>query len=77
VAVLNARRAGAFTGPTEKAEIQVFFEPFGEFYTAIGGGFDQMNPAAWRFSLQAKSTIGGALIQAQAAVDALVEFREI
>jgi hypothetical protein len=55
----------------------MIFEPFGEFDTAIGSGLDQMNPAAWRFRLEAKHPVGGALIQAQAAMDALIEFREI
>src|SRR5258706_7094430 len=43
----------------------------------IGGGFDEMNPAARRFRFQTRHTIGRALIQTQAAVDALVEFGKV
>ena len=55
----------------------MIFEPFGEFDTAIGGGLDQMNPAAGRFGFQAKCTIRRTLIQTQSAVDTLIEFGQV
>ena len=76
-AILDAGRTGALTGAAEQTEIDMFLESGAELDASIGGGFDQMNPAARRFRFEACGAIGWTLIQAQAAVDALVEFGEI
>ena len=44
-----------------------------EFDATFSGGAHQMNPAAGRFGLQPKRTVGRTLIQTQSAMDALIE----
>jgi len=55
----------------------MFLKTVAEIDASIGGGFDQMNSAARRFRFQTRHTIGRALIQTQAAVNALVEFGQV
>ena len=76
-AILDAGRTGAFTGAAEQAEINMFLESVAQLDASIGGGFDQMDSAARRFRFEAGGAIGRTLIQAQATVDALIEFGEI
>ncbi len=51
-AVLNAGRTGGFTSAAQQAKIDMLFEALVKLDTALGRGFDQMNPAAWRFGLE-------------------------
>ena len=76
-AILHAGRAGALAGAAEQAKIEMFFETFVQFDPPIGCGFDQMNSAARRLRFETQHAIGRALIQTQAAMDALVELGEV
>ena len=53
------------------------FEAIVQLDAPVGGSFDQMDSAARRFRLQTSDAVGRTLVQAQAAVNALVEFGEI
>ena len=76
-AVLHAGRARALAGAAEQTEINMFLESVAELDASIGGGFDQMDSAARRFRFEAGGAISRTLIQAQAAMNALIEFGEI
>jgi hypothetical protein len=77
VAILHAGRAGALAGTAEKTEIEMLFEAIVEFDSSVGGSPDQVDPAAWRFRFQTKNLISGTLIQAETAMDALIELGDI
>ena len=57
--------------------MHVVFKTLGELDAPLGGSAHQMNSAARRFRLQTQRAVGRALIQAEAAVDALVEFGKV
>jgi hypothetical protein len=76
-AILDSGRTGRLAGTAKEAEIQVIFKAFAEFDATIGGGLHQMNPAPGRFGFQAKCAVRRTLIQAEAAMDALIEFGKI
>jgi hypothetical protein len=55
----------------------MLFEAIGQLDAPVGGSFDQMDSAARRFRLETSDAVGRTLVQAQAAVNALVEFGKI
>lgn len=44
---------------------------------AVRGGPHQVNPSARRFRFQVEGAVGRALVEAETAVDALVELRDV
>ena len=76
-AILDTRRASTLTGTAQKTEIEMLRKAFIELDTSFGSGFDEMNPAARRLRLQLQGSIGRALVQTEAAMNALIEFREV
>ena len=76
-AILHAGGTSGLAGAAEQTKLQVFFEAIVQLDASVGGSFDQMDSAARRFRLQTRDAIGRTLIQAQAAVNALVEFGKI
>ncbi len=76
-AILHAGGTSGLAGAAKQTKLQVFFEAIVQLDASVGGSFDQMDSAARRFRLQPRDTVGRTLIQAQAAVNALVEFRKI
>ena len=75
--ILDTGRAGALTGAAEKAKLEMLLEAIVQFNAPFGCGFDQMDSAARRFRLEAQHAVGRALIQTEAAVDALVELGKV
>ena len=55
----------------------MFFKTLVELDAPFGGGFDEMNSPARRLRFEVQRAIGGALIQAKTAMDALVELGKI
>ena len=76
-AVLHAGRTGGLTGATEQAELQMLFETVVQLDAPVRHCFDQVNSPTRRFGFKSSNTISRTLIQAQTAVDALIEFSEI
>ena len=55
----------------------MIFETFRELNATLRGRFDEVNSAARRLRLQVQHAVGRTLVQAQPAVDALIELREV
>lgn len=66
------RRTDRFAGAAADAIIQVPACRIGDFQTAAGHTLQQCDPASRRFALQTGEPVGGAVRQAQTALDALV-----
>ena len=75
--VLNTRRTRTLASAAEQTQIDVFFEAFVELDAPVGRGFDEMNPAAWRFRFELQGSISRALIQTEAAMNALVQLGNV
>ena len=75
--VLNTRGTSTLASAAEQAQMKMLLETIIQFDAPFGGGFDQVNPAARRFRFELQSSIGRALIQTEAAVNALVELGKI
>ena len=76
-AILHAGGTSGLAGAAKQTKLQVFFEAIVQLDASVGRSFDQMDSAARRFRLQPRDTVGRTLIQAQAAVNALIEFGEV
>ena len=76
-AILHAGGTSGLAGAAEQTKLQMLFEAIGQLDAPVGGSFDQMDSAARRFRLETSDAVGGTLVQAQAAVNALVEFGEV
>jgi hypothetical protein len=75
--VLNTRGTRTLASAAQQAQMKMLLETIIQFDAPLGGGFDQVNPAARRFRFELQSSIGRALVQTQAAVNTLVELRKV
>src|SRR5829696_8473848 len=75
--ILHAGRTGGLAGAAKQTELQMLLEAIVQLDAPVSRRFDQMDSAARRFGFKTGDAIGRTLVQAQTAVDALVEFGEV
>ncbi len=71
LAVLDARGAGRLAGAAIQALIDMFYEGIAQRQAALIDQHDLANTSARRIGFQAPEFVGGAVIQAQAAMNAV------
>ena len=76
-AILHAGGTSGLAGAAEQTKLQMLFEAIVQLDAPVGGSFDQMDSAARRFRLETSDAVGRTLVQAQTAVNALVEFGKV